>query len=111
MSTKSVNHERLMQIILAPQISEKATFVAEKHNQIIFRVVQDATKAEIKAAVELIWNAQGISVENVRVANIKGKEKRFGRYIGRRGNWRKAYVSLKEGQEINFSEVPQGEAK
>lgn len=111
MSTKSVNHERLMQVILAPQISEKATFIAEKHNQIIFRVVQDASKAEIKAAVELIWSAQGISVENVRVANVKGKEKRFGRFIGRRSSWRKAYVSLKEGQEINFSDVPQGEEK
>ena len=67
------SQERLMQVILAPQVSEKATYIAEKHNQVIFRVVQDATKAEIKAAVELMWKAQNIEVENVQVTNIKGK--------------------------------------
>lgn len=111
MSTQTFNQERLMQVILAPQVSEKATFIAEKHNQIIFRVVQDATKAEIKAAVELMWKAQNIKVENVQVTNIKGKEKRFGRFMGRRSNWKKAYVSIKNGQEINFSEIAQGEVK
>ncbi|MEO6825435.1 MAG: 50S ribosomal protein L23 [Nitrosospira sp.] len=111
MSTQTFSQERLMQVILAPQVSEKATFIAEKHNQIIFRVVQDATKAEIKAAVELMWKAQNIKVENVQVTNIKGKEKRFGRFMGRRSNWKKAYVSIKNGQEINFSEIAQGEVK
>jgi large subunit ribosomal protein L23 len=111
MSTQTFSQERLMQVILAPQVSEKATFIAEKHNQIIFRVVQDATKAEIKAAVELMWKAQNIKVENVQVTNIKGKEKRFGRFMGRRSNWKKAYVSIKNGQEINFSEITQGEVK
>lgn len=111
MSTQTFSQERLMQVILAPQVSEKATYIAEKHNQIIFRVVQDATKAEIKAAVELMWKAQNIEVENVQVTNIKGKEKRFGRFMGRRSNWKKAYVSIKNGQEINFSEISQGEVK
>ena len=73
--------------------------------------MQDATKAEIKAAVELMWKSQNIQVENVRVTNVKGKQKRFGRFMGRRSNWKKAYVSLKTGQEINFAEISQGEAK
>ena len=111
MSAQTFNPERLMQVILAPQISEKATYIAEKHNQVIFRVIPDATKAEIKAAVELMWKAQNIQVEGVQVANIKGKEKRFGRFMGRRSNWKKAYVSIKSGQEINFSEIAQGEVK
>jgi large subunit ribosomal protein L23 len=111
MRTQTFSQERLMQVILAPQVSEKATYIAEKHNQIIFRVVQDATKAEIKAAVELMWKAQNIEVKNVQVTNIKGKEKRFGRFMGRRSNWKKAYVSIKNGQEINFSEIAQGEVK
>jgi large subunit ribosomal protein L23 len=105
------SQERLMQVILMPQVSEKATYIAEKHNQIIFRVIQDATKAEIRAAVELMWKAQNIEVRGVRVANVKGKEKRFGRFMGRRSNWKKAYVSIKTGQEINFSEVAQVEGK
>lgn len=111
MRTQTFSQERLMQVILAPQVSEKATYIAEKHNQVIFRVVQDATKAEIKAAVELMWKAQNIEVKNVQVTNIKGKEKRFGRFMGCRSNWKKAYVSIKNGQEINFSEIAQGEVK
>ena len=111
MKTQIFNPERLMQMILAPKISEKATYVAEKHNHIIFRVIQDATKKEIKAAVELIWKAQNIQVEKVQVTNIKGKEKRFGRFMGKRSNWKKAFVSIKAGQEINFSEIAQGEVK
>jgi len=97
--------ERLMQVILAPVISEKSTFVADKHEQVIFRVIPDATKPEIKAAVELMFKVQ---VESVKVANVKGKEKRFGRFIGRRNTWKKAYICLKPGQEINFAE---GETK
>ena len=94
-----MNQERLMQVLLAPQISEKATWVADKNEQIIFRVVSDATKPEVKAAVELLFK---VSVESVQIANVKGKQKRFGRYMGSRKNWKKAYVSLKPGQEINF---------
>jgi large subunit ribosomal protein L23 len=95
-----MSQERLLQVLLAPQISEKATFVADKNEQVIFKVAPDATKPEIKAAVELLFKVQ---VESVQVANVKGKEKRFGRFIGRRKNWKKAYVSLKPGQEINFA--------
>ncbi|WP_298014779.1 50S ribosomal protein L23 [uncultured Castellaniella sp.] len=97
-----MNAERLMQVILAPVVTEKATMIAEKNNQVAFRVVADATKPEIKAAVELLFK---VEVESVQVANRKGKEKRFGRFMGRRRNERKAYVSLKAGQEIDFSEV------
>jgi len=97
-----MNDHRLMQIILAPIVTEKATFVAEKNNQVAFRVVADATKPEIKAAVELLFKVQ---VEAVQVLNRKGKAKRFGRFVGRRRNERKAYVSLKDGQEINLAEV------
>ena len=97
--------ERLMQVLLAPVVSEKSTFVADKQDQVIFRVMQDATKPEIKAAVELMFNVQ---VESVKVLNVRGKEKRFGRFMGRRNHWKKAYVCLKPGQEINFAE---GETK
>ena len=94
--------ERLMQVLLAPIVTEKATFVAEKNQQVAFRVVADATKPEIKAAVELLFKVQ---VESVQVLNRKGKVKRFGRFMGRRRTERKAYVSLKDGQEIDFAEV------
>ena len=97
----SFSQERLYQVLLAPQISEKATYVAEKNEQVIFRVATDATKPEIKAAVELLFKVQ---VESVQVSNVKGKVKRFGRSMGRRKGWKKAFVSLKPGQEINFVE-------
>jgi large subunit ribosomal protein L23 len=96
-----MNQERLMQVLLAPQISEKATLVAEKNEQVIFRVASDATKPEIKAAVELLFK---VGVESVQVANVKGKVKRFKGATGRRKGWKKAFVSLKPGQEINFVE-------
>jgi large subunit ribosomal protein L23 len=101
MNAKQFNQERLMQVLLAPQISEKATMLAEKANQIVFVVTPDATKPEIKAAVELLFKVQ---VSAVQVANAKGKAKRFGRTMGRRSNVRKAFVSLMPGQEINFAE-------
>ncbi|MBK7955954.1 MAG: 50S ribosomal protein L23 [Candidatus Accumulibacter sp.] len=94
-----MNQERLMQVLLAPQISEKATYIAEKYEQVIFRVLSDATKPEIKGAVELLFK---VAVESVQVANVKGKHKKFGRMMGRRKNWKKAYVCLQPGQEINF---------
>lgn len=97
----SYSQERLLQVLLAPQISEKATVVAEKHEQVIFRVASDATKPEIKAAVELLFKVQ---VDSVQVLNVKGKVKRFGRSIGQRKGWKKAFVCLKPGQEINFVE-------
>ena len=96
-----MNQERLMQVLLAPQISEKATYVADKHEQVVFRVASDATKPEIKAAVELLFKVQ---VESVQVLNVKGKVKRFRQTTGRRKGWKKAFVCLKPGQEINFVE-------
>jgi large subunit ribosomal protein L23 len=103
--------ERLMQIILAPVISEKSTFIADKNNHVVFRVAADANKHEIKAAVELMFSTKDkkIEVAAVQVANVRGKPKAFGRIVGRRNHWKKAYVSLKPGQEINFAE--QVEAK
>lgn len=98
----NVNNSRLMQVLVAPIVSEKATMIAERANQVAFRVLQDATRDEIKAAVELLFKVQ---VESVQVLNQRGKSKRFGRFEGRRRNLRKAYVSLKAGQEINFAEA------
>jgi large subunit ribosomal protein L23 len=95
------SEERLMKVLLAPVISEKATFVAEKNEQVVFRVAPDATKPEIKAAVELLFKVQ---VESVQVVNRQGKQKRAGRFVGRRNHTRQAYVCLKPGQEINFTE-------
>ncbi len=99
MNAAKMNEERLYQVILAPVISEKATHIADKHEQVIFRVAPDATKPEIKAAVEMLFK---VKVDEVKVANVKGKVKRFGRFFGRRANWKKAYVCLAPGQEINF---------
>ena len=91
---------RLMQVLVAPVISEKATMVAEKSNAVTFKVLRNATKPEIKAAVELLFK---VEVKAVSVLNVKGKTKRFGRTVGRRDQVRKAYVVLKEGQELNLS--------
>ena len=99
-AAKKFDEGRLAQVLVAPIVSEKATQVAEKHNQVLFKVLRDATKPEIKAAVELLLKAE---VESVQVVNIKGKTKRFGKSIGRRDHVKKAYVSLKAGQELNFS--------
>ena len=105
MSNQKFSQERLMNVLQAPQISEKATYVAEKNEQVIFRVDSSATKPEIKAAVELMFK---VGVESVQVAVVKGKQKRFGKFMGRRKDWKKAYVCLAPGQKINFSESEQG---
>jgi large subunit ribosomal protein L23 len=97
---KKYNIDQLMTVVLAPVVSEKSTFVADKNRQYVFRVADDATKPQIKAAVELMFKTK---VDGVTVLNVKGKETRRGRSIGRRRNWRKAYVRLAEGQEINFA--------
>jgi large subunit ribosomal protein L23 len=91
---------RLATVLVAPIISEKATRVAEKHNQVLFKVLKSATKPEIKAAVELMFK---VEVESVQTVKQKGKVKRFGGRIGRRDHVKKAYVCLKPGQELNFS--------
>jgi large subunit ribosomal protein L23 len=94
------SQERLMQVLLAPQISEKATFIADKNEQVVFKVAPTATKPEVKAAVELLFK---VEVKSVQIANVKGKVKRFGKMTGRRKDWKKAFVCLKPGQEINFA--------
>ena len=90
---------KLLKTLIAPVVSEKSTYVGEKNNQVVFRVAENANKSEIKAAVELMFK---VEVAKVSVIRVKGKEKRYGRSIGRRRNWRKAYVCLKAGQEINL---------
>jgi large subunit ribosomal protein L23 len=97
---KKFDASRLAQVLVEPIVSEKATHVAEKNNQVLFKVLRDATKPEIKAAVELMFK---VEVDAVRTVNQRGKEKRFGRSIGRRDHVKKAYVALKPGHELNFS--------
>ncbi|AOZ51450.1 50S ribosomal protein L23 [Chromobacterium vaccinii] len=98
-----MNQERLLQVILAPIVSEKSTMIAEKNQQVAFRVATNATKPEIKAAVEMLFN---VKVDGVSTVNVKGKVKRFGRSTGRRSDWKKAYVSLVEGQELDLTASP-----
>ena len=92
--------DRLAQILVAPIVSEKSTMISDKHNQVLFQVLRDATKPEIKAAVELMFK---VEVESVQTVVQTGKVKRFGRSVGRRDHVKKAYVSLKAGQELNIS--------
>ncbi|MCZ8255189.1 MAG: 50S ribosomal protein L23 [Polaromonas sp.] len=98
-SSLKFDEGRLMQVLVAPIVSEKATMIADKTNAVTFKVLQDATKFEIKAAVQLMFK---VDVQSVAVLNIKGKTKRFGKSVGRRDNIRKAYVTLKPGQELNL---------
>lgn len=100
MSKVKIAGERLSQIILAPVVSEKSSRVAEKQNQAVFKVLRDARKPEIKAAVEKMF--PNVKVLAVRTLNVKGKTKRFGASTGVRSDWKKAYVTLPEGQEIDF---------
>ena len=97
-----MNEERLLKILLAPHVSEKATRVAERYNQVVFKVARDAAKPEIKDAVEMLFK---VKVQGVTVVNVKGKRKRFGAIQGRRSDWKKAYVSLEAGHEIDFMVV------
>ncbi len=99
-AAKKYNADQLMTVLLAPVVSEKSTRVADKNRQYVFRVADEATKPEIKAAVELLFKTK---VDSVTVSRVKGKQKRFGRFMGRRNNWKKAYVRLAVGQEINFA--------
>ncbi|MCG2633962.1 MAG: 50S ribosomal protein L23 [Gammaproteobacteria bacterium] len=95
----SSSETRLMQVLLSPHISEKASVIAGANNQYVFKVVADATKSEVKAAVEKMFE---VNVGGVQMLNVKGKSKRFGRSMGRRSDWKKAYVTLGEGQEIDL---------
>lgn len=97
-----MNQERVFKVLLGPHISEKASVVAELNNQVVFKVASDATKPEIKAAVEQLFD---VKVEGVQTVNIKGKRKRTRYGFGKRSDIRKAYVSLQEGQDIDFASV------
>jgi large subunit ribosomal protein L23 len=99
-----MNAERLLTVVLRPVISEKATMVADKQKQVVFEVLRDASKAEIKAAVELLFKDQKVEVASVNIVNQKGKAKRHGRFEGRRNHVKKAYVCLKGEADINFAE-------
>lgn len=96
----STNQVYLASVITAPLISEKSTFIAEKGNTVVFKVLKTATKKQVKGAVEAMFS---VEVESVQVLNVKGKEKRFGRLLGSRSDWKKAYVKLKPGHDIQFS--------
>jgi len=100
-----VNSERMYSILLAPHVSEKSALIGELSNQYAFKVTNDATKSEIKSAVEQLFN---VSVIELQVLNVKGKTKRNSRgKLRRRPNWKKAYVRLDEGQEIDFADIGQ----
>jgi len=95
-----MNQERMYQVLLAPHVSEKSTLLAEEKNQHVFRVASDATRSEVKTAVEQIFK---VKVERVRIMNVKGKVKRFGGRIGKRSGMRKAYVTLAAGNDIELA--------
>ena len=95
-----MSEARLYKVILAPVVSEKTTRVAELANQVVFKVIKDANKGEVRAAVEKMFD---VKVDQVRILNVKGKTKRTRFGLGRRSDWKKAYVSLAQGQEIDFA--------
>jgi len=94
-----MNQERVYQVLLGPHISEKSTIVADEGNQVVFKVARDAAKREIKRAVEQLFE---VKVRDVRTVLVKGKQKGFGRIRGRRSDWKKAYVTLAAGEELDF---------
>lgn len=94
-----MNQEKLMNLLIAPRITEKTTMVGEKYRQYVFKVLKDASKTQIRQAVELMFK---VEVESVQVSNVKGKRKAFKQTMGRRSDWKKAYVKLKPGFDINF---------
>lgn len=96
----SQNEYLLTKVLQGPVVSEKSTVAAETSNRVVFKVLRQATKRQIKQAVELMFK---VEVDSVNVVNVKGKEKRFGRSVGVRSDWKKAYVKLKSGHDIDFS--------
>jgi large subunit ribosomal protein L23 len=97
-----MNEARLMKILLGPVVSEKGSRISDRHRQFIFKVLKDASKPEIRRAVELMFR---VKVQGVQVANMRGKMKRFGQMLGKRANWKKAYVTLEPGHDINFTDA------
>jgi large subunit ribosomal protein L23 len=94
-----MNNERLSRILISPVVSEKSTRAADQSKQMVFKVLPDASKPEIRKAVEKMFD---VTVTQVQVSNVKGKIKRFGQTLGRRSDWKKAYVTLAEGSDIDF---------
>lgn len=94
-----MNQERIYQVLQGPHVSEKSTVIADGANQVVFKVAVNATKREVKAAVETLFE---VKVKDVRVANVSGKRKSFGRVKGKRSDWKKAYVALEAGEELDF---------
>ena len=94
-----MSKNRLYQVLLSPRVTEKTTRMSEQSNQYVFRVIKDANKSEVKGAVEMLFD---VSVESVRIVNVKGKNKSFRQRLGRRSDWKKAYVRVQEGQVIDF---------
>jgi large subunit ribosomal protein L23 len=94
-----MNQERLMKVLLAPIVSEKSTRVADAHRQFAFKVMKNASKPDVRKAVELMFD---VKVDSVQIANVRGKSKRFGQSLGKRSDWKKAYVTLAEGHDIDF---------
>lgn len=92
--------ERLMNVLLGPHVSEKSARVGDKHNQVVFRVRKDADKTEVRQAVEKMFE---VKVADVQIVNVRGKQKRFGARLGWRSDWKKAYVRLAPGSEINLA--------
>jgi large subunit ribosomal protein L23 len=95
-----MNQERLLKVLLGPLVSEKSSRLTEQSQQFVFKILPDANKLEVKKAVEALFK---VNVQSVQVVNVKGKVKRFGRGLGRRNDWKKAYVRLHEGQEIDLA--------
>ena len=98
--SQSINMERLTQVLVAPHVSEKAATLADSTNQHVFKVLPNASKQEIKNAVEQLFQ---VKVASVRTANVQGKNKRFGRIMGKRSDWKKAYVRLETGHDIDLT--------
>ena len=94
-----MSQERIMKVLISPIVSEKSTRLADQHRQFVFKVVTDASKPEVRKAVELMFD---VKVDAVQIANVKGKVKRFGGGIGKRADWKKAFVTLSEGHDIDF---------
>jgi large subunit ribosomal protein L23 len=94
-----MNNSQLIDVLDAPIVSEKSTIAAEKNNQFVFKIKKQATKKQVKNAVEAMFK---VEVDSVNVLNVKGKKKRFGKTLGQRSDWKKAYVKLKPGHDINF---------
>lgn len=101
MSSSKLTEDQLFQVLVAPVVTEKSTRTAEDHDQVVFKVLPQATRGDVKAAIEQAFE---VEVESVKILNVKGKTKRFGKSLGKRNDTKKAYVRLKEGSDIDFAE-------